>query len=112
VTAASFVLDENVASAVANGLRRVVVEAVTLVEIGRLGLPDPDQLQWAFEQGRVVVTHDEDYVSLAYSRAVHAGVGYCHQEKYRGRPGALIRRILQLHAETEAEEWANRVVFL
>jgi hypothetical protein len=106
------VVDEHISDAIVAGLRRNEVDVVTLAQEGRLGRRDPAQLTWAADQGRVFVTHDEDYVALARSLAAHSGVGYCHQDKYRGRPGDLIRRIVQLHAELSAEAWVGRVVFL
>lgn len=105
-------IDENVSRAVARGLRRRNIDAVALREVDRLGLPDESQLQWAYEQRRVVITHDEDYVSLGFGSTSHAGVGYCHQEKYFRRPGALVRRLEQLQTELSAEDWAGRVIFL
>jgi hypothetical protein len=112
VTDARYVVDEHVSKVIVFALRRVGVNVVTLAEVGRLGRDDAEQLAWAHANGAVVITHDEDYVAIAYARSGHRGVGYCHQDKYRGRPGDLIRRMVQLHAELSAEDWANRVVFL
>jgi predicted nuclease of predicted toxin-antitoxin system len=60
-----FFLDQHMANAVANGLRRHGIDVVTAHEAGRCGIPDDEQLRLAAEEGRAVVTHDVDYLILA-----------------------------------------------
>lgn len=72
-----FHLDENVSHAVAAGLRRRGLDITTAVEIGLRAASDEEQLAFAFSQGRVLVTHDRDLLTLASRRESHAGMSYC-----------------------------------
>ncbi len=57
-----FFLDENIPSAVAAGLITRGIDAVTVPEVARRGIADPEQLQFASENNRVLVTFDRDYL--------------------------------------------------
>jgi hypothetical protein len=109
---ARFAGDENLPGPVLRGLHQRGFDIVSFAEAGRLGIADELQLVWAKSAGRVILTHDRDYVRLGDSGEPHAGVGYCMQRKYHLRHGPLIERIAELFADISAEDWANRVVFL
>ena len=66
----AFLLDEYVAHAVAQALRRRGIDAETATEAGLLGATDAEFLAYARQAGRVVVTHDDDF----YQRQLHAGM--------------------------------------
>jgi predicted nuclease of predicted toxin-antitoxin system len=72
-----FHLDENVASAIANALRRRGVDVTTTRDAGLVEASDEDHLQYALAEGRVIFTHDDDYLFIAKQRK-HAGIVYCH----------------------------------
>ncbi|MFM7577922.1 MAG: DUF5615 family PIN-like protein, partial [Microcystaceae cyanobacterium] len=55
-----FHLDENVSNAVAEGLRRRGIDVTTTPEQNLIGVSDREQLTFAFEQGRVIFTQDND----------------------------------------------------
>jgi predicted nuclease of predicted toxin-antitoxin system len=55
-----FLLDEHIPSAVAAGLARRGIDVLTVQEVGRSGFEDSEQLQFATENNRVVVTFDRD----------------------------------------------------
>jgi uncharacterized protein with PIN domain len=112
VTDARYFLDENVLEYLVAPLRRAGFDVFSATEAGRKGKTDAEQLRWATEQGRVLITHDRDFLRIARLTTSHAGLGYAHQEKYRDRPGALIRRLEQLHLEMTAEDWQAQLVFL
>jgi len=56
-----FYFDEHLPNAVATGLRANGVDVLTVIEAGRIGLPDAEQLRFATKDDRVMVTHDVDY---------------------------------------------------
>ncbi len=58
-------LDESVRTAIAVGLRSHGVDVTTTVEVGLLGAADEDHIAYALNEGRVIVTHDDDFVALA-----------------------------------------------
>ena len=104
-----FLTDEQVSKAVVMGLRRRGVDVLTVPEAGTLGAADAEQLRRARDEGRVVFTHDDDFLRLAAASTSHAGVVYANQV----RPiGEIIRGLTLIHDVLEAEEMAGRVEFL
>ena len=73
-----FHLDENVEGAIAEGLRRRNIDATATPEVGLLGASDEEQVAFALLQGRVIFTHDADFLRLHRRGAEHAGIVYCH----------------------------------
>lgn len=86
--------DENVWMPVVEGLRRRGWEVTTAIEAGTLGDPDRDQLAHAAANGWVLLTFDDDFLSLVESDGYdggHAGIIFVSQH---GRNvGELVRRI-------------------
>ena len=74
-----FHLDESVESAIADGLRRRNIDVTTTPEAGLLGASDEEQVAFALVQGRVIFTHDADFLRIHRRGAEHAGIVYCHQ---------------------------------
>jgi predicted nuclease of predicted toxin-antitoxin system len=105
-----FFLDQNMNSAVAHGLRLRGIDVLTAQEAGRCGLADPDQLQFATGEIRVLVTHDTDFLVLAASGVQHMGIAWCHATKYS--IGQLIHELLILHGVLDRDDMANRVEYL
>ena len=103
-------LDQHIAAFVARGLRQRGVDVLTANEAERCGLSDADQLRLASRNGRVVVTFDPDYLTLAAGGINHAGVAYCRARKYR--PSQLLHVLLALHGHLDREDMANHVEFL
>ncbi len=73
----AFLLDEHVAHAVAQALRRRGIDAQTATEAGFLGATDAEVLAYARQAGRVVVTHDDDFLRLDH-RQPHVGMDGVH----------------------------------
>lgn len=95
MTAVRFLLDEHVDKAVAEGLRRRGIDARTVHELGRRGLPDESHVDWAWANGWVIVTGDRDYLRIA-SRRQHGGIVFYRRR--RATIGGLVRgleRILE-----------------
>lgn len=57
--------DENIDPDVVAGLRQLGFDVLDVMENGREGADDIDLLRWATSQGRVVVSHDADFGTLA-----------------------------------------------
>jgi len=57
--------DENVDPDVVAGLRGLGFDVLDVLESGRAGASDVELLRWAMSQGRVVITHDADFGTLA-----------------------------------------------
>jgi hypothetical protein len=111
VTAVRFALDEHLSSALAEGLRRRSIEAATFTTLGRAGFADEDQSMWGLRLGWIIARHDDDYIALARTRPAHAGIAYCHANKYN--LGGMLRAIERAVAlKPVLEEWNGEVVFL
>jgi predicted nuclease of predicted toxin-antitoxin system len=72
--AARLLADENVAGAVVAALRHDGHDVAWIHEDAP-GSPDPDVLERAQREGRVVVTFDKDFGELAFRRGLAASVG-------------------------------------
>ena len=104
-----FYFDEHVPHAVARGLERRGVDVLTVQEAAKRGLSDREQLGFAFEQGRVLVTMDSDYLVLASGGLSHAGIAYASQ----GRSiGDLIQALLLIYETIAPSGMVDHVEYL
>jgi hypothetical protein len=106
--------DESVSVAVASGLRRRGVTAISARDAGNLRLTDEEQLVYASSQRMVLFTHDEDFLKLAGQFMVaqrdHWGIVYVHQDKLS--LGECIYRLYELAEIAEPADLLNRVQYL
>lgn len=105
-----FYLDENVPVEVGHQLERAGLDVVSARSLDLLGAADVDHLQRASEMGRVLCTHDQDFLRLASEGAEHAGIAFAQQS--RASIGGWVRELRQLHAWFSAEQVAGQVFFL
>jgi uncharacterized protein with PIN domain len=80
LTPIRFHLDEHVPDAVARGLRRRGIDVTTTDEAGLVGASDIEHVAFALGEGRVIVTHDEDFLKLHAAGVAHSGIVYGHQD--------------------------------
>jgi len=73
MAAIRYYFDEHIAGAVAEGLRRRGIEVLTLTEAEMLGATDKAHFAFAREEGRTIVTQDDDFLRLAAQADDHAG---------------------------------------
>ena len=105
-----FHLDEHIHPAIAVGLRRRGIDVTTAVEVGLLSAPDEDHLAFALREGRVIMTHDEDYLVLDSKGTAHAGIAYCHPRA--GSIGEIVHGLVLIYECMAAEEMRGHVEFL
>ena len=101
--------DENVSRAVINGLRQRGVDVLSVPEAQMLGASDEAQLTFALQQGRIIVTHDDDFLRLAASGKTHPGIVYCSQQL---STGDIIRGLMFVYDVLELEDMQNKVEYL
>jgi hypothetical protein len=105
-----FHFDEHIPTAVALGLRRRGVDVTTTADAGLSGAADEEHVAFAVSEGRVIVTHDDDFLAL-HSRGIrHAGIAYCAQGSRS--VGKLLRSLLLLRECLTPEEMEDRLEFL
>lgn len=105
-----FHLDEHVAHAVADGLRRLGIDVTTSTDAGLLGAVDADHIAYGLAQGRVIFTEDDDFLVLAAGGTEHAGLAYCHQNSRS--IGQIIRALELIWEVYEPHEMRNRIEFI
>lgn len=105
-----FHLDEHVALAIAVALRRHDIDVTTTQEADLLGVDDSTQLEYARQEGRVIVTHDADHLRW-HSRGIeHSGIAFCHKDART--TGQTIETLRLMHELLSGEEMVGRVEFL
>lgn len=112
----SFALDENFNMQIINGVLRRLPEAdiLRVQDAGLAGANDPTVLQWAANEGRVLLTHDvTTLTAFAYERIVSGlpmpGV---FEVSFRVPIKVVIEDLLLL-AECSVEgEWAGKANYL
>jgi hypothetical protein len=83
---------------------------MTTPEAELLSATDEEQAAHGLAQGRVVFTHDRDFLRLHAAGIPHAGIAYC--DKDSKSIGEMIRGLILLWEVLEADEMQNRVEYL
>jgi hypothetical protein len=105
-----FHLDENVPSAIADGLRRRGIDVTTTPQSGLLSAGDEKQLDFAASDHRILVTHDTDFLRLHDQGLPHAGIAY--SPKGNRTIGELIHGLIMIAECLAPEEMRNHVEYL
>ena len=105
-----FHLDENVDPSVAEGLRRRGVDVTTTQAADLMRASDDKQLEYALVEGRMLVTHDEDFLAMAKEGVQHTGIAYCHPQSRT--IGQTIAALMLIRDCLTLDEMKNHVEFL
>ena len=105
-----FHLDENVAPAIALGLRQRGIDVTTSQQVGLLGASDQAQLAYALGQGRIILTQDADFLILAAQTGEHSGIAYAR--KGSRSIGQLVQALELIHGVLTAAEMRGHVEYL
>ena len=105
-----FHLDENVDQALAQALIRRGIDVTVSALVSLTGASDEEQIAFAFHEGRVIVTHDADFLRLASQGVIHSGIAYCH---FGDRTiGEMLRSLLLLSELYGPEFMFRRIEYL
>jgi Domain of unknown function (DUF5615) len=111
-----FLADEDLRFEIVLAARRLepTIDFPTVVELGRAGLSDADQLEFAHREGRILVSHDVNTLrGLAETRVTDGrGVSGVLLTAQRNPTRDVAETIVLIAAASEAAEWVNRVVFI
>ena len=102
-----FHLDENANSAIAKGLRGLGVDVTTTQAVGLIGAGDGEQLKFTKTEGRVVFTHDDDFLRVQID---HTAIVYCGQG--RRAIGEIIQWLILMWESLDSEDMENKVEFI
>jgi hypothetical protein len=108
--------DENFNGRILRGVRREMPDAdiVRAQDTEMYQASDPDLLEWAAQQGRIVLTHDiETLVGFAYARVAEGkpmpGV---FAVQYDAPIGPVIDDLVMILGAGKISDWNNLVTFL
>jgi hypothetical protein len=113
---ARFQADNDLRSSIRAGVlrREPSIDFQSARAAGLDGVPDPEVLRLAADQGRILVSHDENSMPRHFRAFLTAG---SHSPGVllvpQGLPvGAVIESILLLWIGSDADEWKNRITWL
>lgn len=101
-------LDEHIAKAVAQALRRRGIDVLRAHEAGLESASDTEHLAFSLREGRVVVTQDADFLRLDAEGVQHAGIAYFAQQLASGE---MVRRLVVLVEVLTPAEMAGHVEY-
>lgn len=104
-----FQTDEHIPSAVITGLQRRNIDVLSTPQAGLLGASDVDQLAFARQQQRVMVTQDDDFLTLHAQGIKHTGIIFVQPGK---SIGYMVRGLHFIYQMMTAETMDNHVEFL
>jgi predicted nuclease of predicted toxin-antitoxin system len=105
-----FYFDQHVPIAVAQGLQRRGIDVLTAQAANTCGEPDLMHLERATQERRVIVTFDDDFLTIVASGVRHCGLVFCHAKKYS--VGELIRALLLVYEVLDLDEMKDHIEFL
>ncbi|GJM41715.1 MAG: hypothetical protein DHS20C20_19970 [Ardenticatenaceae bacterium] len=73
-------------------------------------MSDREHLEYAAKDGRVVVTHDRDFLRMASQGDNHAGIAYCHKDSRS--IGEIIRALQLIYDVLTPAEMTNQIEYL
>ena len=102
-------LDESCRLSIARALRHRGIDVTTTSDAGLLGATDEQQLDYAHSTGRMLFTHDPDFIALHDAQFPHAGLIYSPQQTRAMRE--TVRLLVLLWEMYEADELLNRLEY-
>lgn len=106
-----FYLDEHVSRAIANGLKQRGHDIETVHEAKNTGKSDREQLAYATEKKRIIITADSDFLVIVEREKIHHG-GIIFITEHHIQPGEIIRRIDRIATLLSQEDMENHIEFV
>ena len=110
-----FIADYDFNGEIVDGLvrREPSIDFLTGFDAGFEGVPDPDVLEKAADEGRVLVTHDRRTMPYPFAEFIthrqSPGVLIIPQ---RIEIGSAIGEFLLIWSASDSDEWTNRILYL
>lgn len=100
--------DENVEKSVVFSLKEKGFDITSVNIEKRKGLSDKEQLNFAIEKNRVVLTHDLDFVKISKQKD-NPGVLFIPKVR---KPEEIVKRVVRILELLDLEDLENEVVFV
>lgn len=104
-----FQTDEHIPSAVIAGLQRRGIDVLSTPQAGLLGCTDEEQLAFATQHRRVMVTQDDDFLTLHSQGINHTGIVFIQPGK---SIGYMVRGLHFIYQMLTTETMKNHIEFL
>ena len=104
-----FYVDENVPTAVSDGLSRRGVDVLTAQQALLRGAADAQHLAFALADGRAIFTLDSDFLRLHATGVAHPGIVYAPQQT---PIGTLVRALMLIYDVLSPEDMKWHVEFI
>jgi len=108
--------DENFNNDILRGLlrRMPTLDIVRIQDVGLTRTPDPEVLEWAAQENRVLLTHDKNTITrFAFQRVIEGKRMPGVIEVDRSVPvGVAIEDVLLLAILSESPELEDRIIYL
>jgi predicted nuclease of predicted toxin-antitoxin system len=104
--------DENVWQPVADGLRRRGWEVTTTLDEDTLGYSDSEHLRYAAEHDWILLTFDDDFLSLVESKPdppSHSGIVFISQ--HRRDVGEIVRRVDTALERHDGYDFSGEIIY-
>jgi len=107
-------MNHHVRRAITEGLRHRGVDVVTAYEDGAASFDDEHILERAGQLGRVVFTHDDDFLAIAdrWQQAGRPFSGLIYAHQLRVTVGQAIEDLELVVKTSDADDMANKVQYL
>ena len=115
-----FYTDAHIPLAVIEQLRLHGVDIIRCEDVGKKYAEDHEHLEYATSEGRVIITHDDDFLALSLEwqqqNKNHAGIIYILSDK-QGVIGVIVKELLFLHqtvieGAASPEDFCNQVWYI
>jgi predicted nuclease of predicted toxin-antitoxin system len=111
-----FLADEDLDSDIINGLlsREPTIDVLDIKNVGLRGSKDSFLLELAFEQDRILITHDRRTMTRYFRERLAAGQSSpgIFIVPQRSAIGDIIESLLLVSTASKSEEWRNQIVYL
>ena len=109
-----FLADADLDEGIVSGCRRrePTMDFLSANEAKLEGVPDPDVLRIAAEEGRILVSHDFKTMPRHFGHFLQAS-GSCpgvFLVRQSAPIGSVIEELVLIWSATDADEWRNRIV--
>ena len=104
-----FHLDQHVSNAIARGLRKRGIDVTTTANAGLQDASDEGQLSYIQATGRVIFTHDDDFLRFHRAGEEHPGIIFSQHGSHS--IGEVIRFLKLMNDCLEPEDMHQRVEY-